>query len=581
MDEKDKLEQEDTYELTPAQIWFKNFELENGRKPTSDEFLKAKMRNFKKPISFQKVLLVASLSVVICLIIGAVVFQIKHQNKVKDAKITLNFQIKAAGSLKKEIDAAYLDDKSSFLKKTVTSQTLEMFDSKLKKLFIDKMIADKALKTLKRDYTSSYDDTKQALANLQTVFDAQTAVNELFNPTSPVLVEKVIKKDVAIVDDLDAEKVNQIDTKSFGGSEFGKAVDTLKAEALAQVKQIETARAAVNALFKDGKAQDDEVGYNKAKSEVDKIRNAKAKKELSDKLGQVKQVVDAANQKKEFTTEEILALSFFVPGSQIVASDIVTDKYDVGGVGDPIYIDVKQLTFRADKTMDGFDMYSSEFNVVAVFIVAVKGDTIYTGMVQNTIDFSYFTTSDSAHHANIQDLYRQYQNNSDYQTILKKVRLSTERKFVSAEQGHFKDSQIQSAFESFETPRVIDSGLAVDYSVGLSHFQGDVKFLLPTKNYLWVYAEFKNIFSGPVNGDLKATAVATIYKDIKGRTGKVSLMTDAETAADYGSNIDKSSGVTTYILANDGKVYVLNLDTRSVVETDNQAIKDWYSQNFK
>jgi hypothetical protein len=207
-------------------------------------------------------------------------------------------KIKALDNIQKEIKDSYLDEKSGFLKQTTAKADINKIEKKLSGLKLQNKVEDKQLEKDKATYNQKILDVSKSFENLSITFEAQTQTNALFEAKTPVLVDKNVKKDATIVDDLKVETVNEIYVKDLNDNEFSKAVEALKAEALNQLKYIDTQKKAVATLFKDGQPQDNEEGYNKIKVEVDKIKNGKFKKDLHAKLEQVKKVIDENNQKE-------------------------------------------------------------------------------------------------------------------------------------------------------------------------------------------------------------------------------------------------------------------------------------------
>jgi hypothetical protein len=188
--------------------------------------------------------------------------------------------------LTQQIQGYYL--KGGYLKKTVTQSVLKDLEQSLAKQKLDEPT---------KAYNTQYQSVETALKQLSENFLIQTKINALFEIKTPVIVEKTVKKDGVIVDNLKTDIINDINAPKVD-NEWSQSIETLKTEALNQVNQIESATKLVNDLFQDNKPQDNEAGYNQAIAEVNKIRNEASKKKLSDKLSQVKKVVDEANKKE-------------------------------------------------------------------------------------------------------------------------------------------------------------------------------------------------------------------------------------------------------------------------------------------
>lgn len=176
----------------------------------------------------------------------------------------------------KEVNAWYTDDKKEGLQKATTEKEITSMESKLKKLEGKEMSVDTAAKlnTLVMD-----------VGYARSMLDAQTKVASLFDGTGALVENAQLEA---------AEKaVNQLkETKPA----FVKAQQKRLTEAKNQVKTIEEATKAVNALYTNDKRETvqsnvTQANYTTAKTKVASIKQAKAKKMLSDALAKVETVL--------------------------------------------------------------------------------------------------------------------------------------------------------------------------------------------------------------------------------------------------------------------------------------------------
>ncbi|MBC1339628.1 toxin Cry1Ac domain D-VI-related protein [Listeria innocua] len=192
----------------------------------------------------------------------------------------------------KEVNAWYTDDKKEGLQKATTEKEITSMESKLKKLEGKEMSVDTAAKlnTLVMD-----------VGYARSMLDAQTKVASLFDGTGALVENAQLEA---------AEKaVNQLkETKPA----FVKAQQKRLTEAKNQVKTIEEATKAVNALYTNDKRETvqsnvTQANYTTAKTKVASIKQAKAKKMLSDALAKVETILqkqkEVAQQQAQATEQ--------------------------------------------------------------------------------------------------------------------------------------------------------------------------------------------------------------------------------------------------------------------------------------
>ncbi|MBC2237894.1 toxin Cry1Ac domain D-VI-related protein [Listeria innocua] len=176
----------------------------------------------------------------------------------------------------KEVNSWYTDDKKEGLQKATTEKEITAMESHLKKLEGKEMSVDTAekLNTLVMD-----------VGYARSMLDAQTKVASLFDKSGALVENAQLEA---------AEKaVNQLkETKPV----FVETQQKRLTEAKNQVKTIEEATKAVNALYTNDKRETvqsnvTQANYTTAKTKVASIKQAKAKKTLSDALAKVEAVL--------------------------------------------------------------------------------------------------------------------------------------------------------------------------------------------------------------------------------------------------------------------------------------------------
>lgn len=139
----------------------------------------------------------------------------------------------------------------------------------------------------------------------QQKIDTEKVVNELFE--TAIINNKDAEK-VAIKNDLKSDVVKEVKQKYYvekTNDDWQKSINNGIVNAENQIKQIDSAKKAVEKVFKDNKVVNtDQKNVDSAKKEVDKIKNTKSKKELSDKLTKVKAEIDKQNKEKEAKKKE-------------------------------------------------------------------------------------------------------------------------------------------------------------------------------------------------------------------------------------------------------------------------------------
>lgn len=211
------------------------------------------------------------------------------QTEVKNQELTLKT---LNGNLK-----GYFDKKSpSYLVENMQESQIKDLKKEVKKAT---SLKETTIKVDHSIFDKEVDAVNETMTKLETTFHQQQALNKLFTGTA--VNGPKVSKDLSIADDLKQETINQVKKLvEKPTSDFEKTTQSLTTEAENQVKQLDTAKTAVSKVYKDNKVISvDSKLYDNAKNEVNKIKNAKAKKALADELTKVKSDIDKKAKEAE------------------------------------------------------------------------------------------------------------------------------------------------------------------------------------------------------------------------------------------------------------------------------------------
>lgn len=188
-----------------------------------------------------------------------------------------------------------IDLKGYFDKKSPSYLVENMQESQIKDLKKDVEKATTLKETTTKVDHSTFDKEVEAvnktMTTLEKTFEQQQAVNKLFQGTA--VNGSKISNELPIADSLKQETIDQV-KKSVekATSDFEKTIQSLTTEAENQMKQLDKAKQATAKVYKDKVISTDTKLYDAAKAETDKVKNAKAKKALTDQLSKVKADMD-------------------------------------------------------------------------------------------------------------------------------------------------------------------------------------------------------------------------------------------------------------------------------------------------
>lgn len=221
------------------------------------------------------------------------------QQKITQAQDTVDNRTLKLTELETEIGKLVNQEDPAFLAKDVTQKQIDqlqkVYDKETKAV---ETVAVSSKKLKKDSYTKIKTNCQALLETATEKLATQQAMNDLYQQDDKAVAMNGsdVKKDLPIANDLKKETVETAKTDYFTDKEedaFHKTVNELIINAENQLKQIATAKTAVEKVFKDNKVvSTDKKLYDEAKTEVDKIKNEEAKKSLLEQLDKVKIELD-------------------------------------------------------------------------------------------------------------------------------------------------------------------------------------------------------------------------------------------------------------------------------------------------
>lgn len=221
----------------------------------------------------------------------------KAQKERDEVKAELATKTTNLDDLQKSIEQLFDTKDNNFLIKDINGDQVKTLNKQ-----VAATIKFSESKELSKSDKASFDKKAKAVqaesTKLTSAYDTQTTINQLFQQKDkkPAMNGTAIQKDLPIVDDLKAETIKKAKDSYYmegATTTYGKTVNELLSNAENQLNQIDTAKKAVEKVVKDGKViSTDTTLYDTAKAETDKIKNEKAKKNLTDQLAKVKADID-------------------------------------------------------------------------------------------------------------------------------------------------------------------------------------------------------------------------------------------------------------------------------------------------
>lgn len=265
------------------------------QKRNGDKFL---MNRSKKGI-----IVTSSLLVGILLISATILGFINYNHKVKVDNARIEVQTIQSDLKSLHTQVASFTNKDGYIKSGFTLDKLQPIEKELnsyKDSYTDFGIKKNELKNEIKVVKIDKKAVTTELSKLKTKYEVQEAVNSLFSKgvlDGDKLTESPVKDGLTAKDIEDAERLTLEKVES--PSKWSDSINQSIKLATAQVKQQDVATKEVGKLIskdkvKDGLSRD---AYNKAKKEVDKVKNEKVKTNLNKSLNKVLKVVKADEKK--------------------------------------------------------------------------------------------------------------------------------------------------------------------------------------------------------------------------------------------------------------------------------------------
>lgn len=289
------------------------------------------MKKWKEWTTKQKTMLGVGIAAVVLIGGGGTVYGVEKtkQQERQDAQLTIQKETSSLsnnGAVSKAVAALFDTDNPAFLSQGLTQTMIDNAQ-----LLLDK--ADKSVEDILATYsdlsTKDFDTRQKTLQLLletaQQKFDAQSALNDLFDGDLLGIYGSEVHTDLTITEKTTSELLSTTKEKVDGLSEddwltaFTDVFDNAKT----QVDQVTKATASVTALF-DGETVKEDVSedsYNAAKADVDAILNETLKQAQQTRLDQVKAKLDekkAAEQEAQKAEAEAQAQA---NGGTVVQND--------------------------------------------------------------------------------------------------------------------------------------------------------------------------------------------------------------------------------------------------------------------
>lgn len=269
-------------------------------------------------VSKAKKIMVAGVAILLVGGIGGTVYA-SNQSQKKIATATIKLE-----ELNKKVKALFDSKNSDFLAKDVEEKQI----NDLKYQVSNEVLSEnkKMNEVRLNEYNNLKNDVDERLKEAEKLSKSQSAINSLFkqDEKEQALNGTNVNKELPITNDLNQSTLDELRTDIESVKEptsFDKQCIELIEIAEDQLKQISKAKTEVAKVFKDGKVTStDKKAYDTAKAETDKIKNAKAKKDLADQLAKVKADIDK-KAKEDAGTNEANTTSDATQDNQQVNND--------------------------------------------------------------------------------------------------------------------------------------------------------------------------------------------------------------------------------------------------------------------
>lgn len=235
------------------------------------------------------------LLLLLCMLVGGMGLLVYSQTKMQKNAITKSLERQQEEVKKAEVNIEQLFDlkDKNFISEDMTSEKITNAAKKLNDSIdtYTKMVENR--KNLKTDAIILLENhSNSLLSEAKQKLNIQEEINKLYQKKehSVVLNGKLVDKELAIADDLTSEKINSIKIKYVKNKPqnmFEKTVYGLVLEAERQEIQIRNLEKKIDQLCNNEEAiTTDQTEYDYTRQEVNKIKNEKVKRILTERLDQ-------------------------------------------------------------------------------------------------------------------------------------------------------------------------------------------------------------------------------------------------------------------------------------------------------
>lgn len=243
-------------------------------------------------LSKRGMLIVVVLAVILLLVGGFGAKSVYDRNQLNLADGALEYQLSKLTAFEPQVESHFVEGNPDFVH-DIEEEKLAELKAEWEGILKEDDFQDYYSSSPEyKEYEELVESLSERLEELVYKTAVQSEVNALFSEAA--IQDDQVEADLAIKDDLHAEEIAAVQPREAEEDAWYTAINGLMTSASDQLKQIETAAEAVAKLF-DGDEINSEVSredYDSAEEEVDKIKNEKAKNELSDRLVPVIAFID-------------------------------------------------------------------------------------------------------------------------------------------------------------------------------------------------------------------------------------------------------------------------------------------------
>lgn len=230
-----------------------------------------------------------------------------HKEIVAEAKSDIDADNKILKELADTINNFELE--GGYLSDDLTEDNLIKIEDSLKQIkdtYTDNELEKDELNDEIKTISDNKKEVDDQFKRIQSKFESQELVNSLFSTKA---IEASTISDVAVADNVDSKAIESV-SKSLASvkedNDWYLSLESLVKLADGQLVQIDTAKKAVDGLYKDDNVKEDVTmkQYDEAKDEVDFVKNESVQKKLEDRLAPVLKKAEEKEEKARKEAEE-------------------------------------------------------------------------------------------------------------------------------------------------------------------------------------------------------------------------------------------------------------------------------------